>query len=48
MIFYFIGVLVMGIFIGKWLGDYQIIKAAKRNEVVVIDGLLYSVKRWEG
>ena len=45
MIPYFVGILALGIFIGRCWVHYQIIKAAKHNKVIAIDGNLYIAQK---
>jgi hypothetical protein len=47
MIPYLVGVFVLGIFVGICWRNIQIGSAAKNNTVITIDGIIYSVKRWD-
>ena len=47
MIIAFSGVFILGIFIGVCWRNSQIKSAAKNNTVVTIDGVIYSIKRWD-
>ena len=47
MILYFVGVFILGIFIGISWRNSQVAGAAKNNTVIFVDGNIYVVKKVE-
>ena len=45
MAIYVILIFGIGILIGRWWKDYQIVRAAKNGTVLTVDGEIFSVRK---